>query len=140
MLFHAQSCALWELRELWSIPFVWRRSAGQCIEYICETPIVNSTNRPLGKLEHFNHLFLHNRHDILSLYMLLIKHIFILGLSKAITNILRSFGMLGTRSHELSSDNGTTSFPIHLVINISRPYCIRWEPKLFHRYKIYLKL
>ena len=60
-------------------------------------------------------------------------NIFFTGLPKTVSNVLRAFGVPGSRSHELSCHNGTPSFHVHFVIHFRRANCPRWEPQLFYR-------
>ena len=56
-----------------------------------------------------------------------------LGLSQTVSDLLRAFGMSGSRPHELSCHNGTPSVHVHSVIHLWRAHCPRWEPQLFYR-------
>ena len=41
-----------------------------------------------------------------------------LGLSQTVSDLLRAFGMSGSRPHELSCHNGTPSVHVHSVIHL----------------------
>ncbi len=57
------------------------------------------------------------------------------GLPQVVPDLLRSFGVSGSGSHQLPCNDGATSLPLHPFVDLWRVDCLRWELKLLHRYR-----